>query len=642
MKNNLLILFALFLTTIGYSQFTIDNLTYYIIPNTNTVRINSYNGPGGAVIIPATVTAGGTTYDVIQIDGVVFYQKQLTSVILPNSITSIGSIAFGDNQLTSIVIPNSVTTLGNGAFQQNQLTSVTIPGSISVIESGTFQQNLLTTVTLSDGISTISDFAFYNNQLQDITIPNSMTMMGNSVFDLNPLSTVTSEGTTPAMIETFSQDTFGSNRSAIDLTIPPGTPAAYIAAQWTGFNSVTEAFEVGDTYMVDFITYEITSTAQNNAKAIDYDMAGGTTVSLPTTIPNGLLNYNVTEIGDEAFRDKGLTSVDFPSTMTNFGFAAFAENELTTISIPDGMTSIGDSAFSNNMISSVMLPTSLVIIEGDAFKSNNLQSITIPDNVTTIEGAAFAYNDLTTVALSSSLTTIGQEAFAYNEIASIDIPDSVTTIVEEAFLDNKLTSVSLGSGLTTIANGVFGINELTAITIPDNITSIGEYAFFQNLLTEIVFHEDITSIGSQAFQDNLLTDVFSESLIPPTITTDGGSQDTFDDRSMIDLHIPEGTTNVYVTNAGALWTGFNTVTEILGTSDFALDNAIKIVTSENKVSVVFSNNIKLQNYTVYGLSGAKIATGNATEISTTSFASGVYVIKLDFNKGTLVKKVLVK
>ena len=42
----------------------------------------------------------------------------ITSVIIPNTVTSIGNDAFGGNQLTSVTIPNSVTSIGNSAFRK--------------------------------------------------------------------------------------------------------------------------------------------------------------------------------------------------------------------------------------------------------------------------------------------------------------------------------------------------------------------------------------------------------------------------------------------------------------------------------------------------------------------------------------------
>src|SRR4051794_34590902 len=98
---------------------------YYTIEN-GTITIISYYGPGGEVIIPATISG----LPVTRIGDSVFYGRtNLTSATIPNSVTSIGDAAFGYcTGLTSVTIPNSVTSIGDFAFGYcHSLTSVTIP-----------------------------------------------------------------------------------------------------------------------------------------------------------------------------------------------------------------------------------------------------------------------------------------------------------------------------------------------------------------------------------------------------------------------------------------------------------------------------------------------------------------------------------
>ena len=92
-----------------------------------------------------------------------FYNNKLTSVTLPNSVTSIGNRAFESNKLTSVTIPNSVTSIGLSAFSYNQLTSVTLPNSVRSIGTQAFSHNQLTAVTIPNSVTSIGAQAFYIN-----------------------------------------------------------------------------------------------------------------------------------------------------------------------------------------------------------------------------------------------------------------------------------------------------------------------------------------------------------------------------------------------------------------------------------------------------------------------------------------------
>ncbi len=113
-----------------------------------------------------------------------FSNKDLKSVVIPNSVTTIESSAFENNQLTSVTIPNSVTTIGSHAFIYNQLTSVTIPDSVTTIGAWAFSDNQLTSVTIGSGIQYINQAAFYNDSysnpnLSSITINRSCSDIKN-------------------------------------------------------------------------------------------------------------------------------------------------------------------------------------------------------------------------------------------------------------------------------------------------------------------------------------------------------------------------------------------------------------------------------------------------------------------------------
>ncbi len=111
--------------------------------------------------------------------------------------------------------------------------------------------------------------------------------------------------------------------------------------------------------------------------------------------------------------------VDIPATIsgtpvTIVGEDAFRDKTLTSVTIPNSATVIGKYAFNSNLITSVVIPNSVTIIEVDAFSQNLLTSLTLGNSVSTIEDAAFAGNQLTIVNIPNSVSTIEPVAFVGN------------------------------------------------------------------------------------------------------------------------------------------------------------------------------------------------------------------------------------
>ena len=152
------------------------------------VAITGYNIEGGTdVVIPSDIDGK----KVVAIADFAFQDNQLTSVTIPEGITSVGYGAFSSNQLTSVIIPNSVTSIGRYAFSSNQLTSVTIPDSVASIGFYAFYKNQLTSVTIGNNVASIGWSAFSDNQLTSVTIPDSVTSIGKVAFYRNNLTSVT-------------------------------------------------------------------------------------------------------------------------------------------------------------------------------------------------------------------------------------------------------------------------------------------------------------------------------------------------------------------------------------------------------------------------------------------------------------------
>ena len=330
-----------------------------------------------------------------------FANKNLTSVVIPDSVTTIGNRAFINNQLTSVTIPESVTTIENAAFFNNQLTSVVIPNSVTTIGDWAFQSNQLTSVVIPNSVTTIGDSAFFNNQLTSVTIPESVTTIGDSAFYNNQLTSVE----IPDSVTTIGNYAFSGNQLT-SVTIPDSVTTIVGAFSFNQLTSVV---------IPDSVT-TIGSSAFSGNKLTS------------VVIPN-----SVTTIGSSAFSDNQLTSVVIPNSVTTIGEWAFSGNQLTSVVIPNSVTTIGDSAFYNNQLTSVEIPNSVKTIGEDAFSFNQLTSIVIPDSVTTIGKNAFYKNQLTTVAIGSGIQYIGETAFykysSYNpNLSSITINRSCSDI----------------------------------------------------------------------------------------------------------------------------------------------------------------------------------------------------------------------
>ena len=92
--------------------------------------------------------------------------RSITSFVIPNGTSSIRSFCFSDClSLTSVTIPNTVTTIGSNSFTKTGLTSVTIPESVTFIgKLAFFLSNSLTSITcLSETPPALGNYnnAFY-------------------------------------------------------------------------------------------------------------------------------------------------------------------------------------------------------------------------------------------------------------------------------------------------------------------------------------------------------------------------------------------------------------------------------------------------------------------------------------------------
>ena len=164
--------------------------------------------------------------DTKTIDQAAFTENELTSVVIPNSVTTIGIGAFYKNKLTSVVIPNSVITIDKSAFRNNELTSVTIGKSVTTIGIGAFADNYLENVEIPNSVTIIGNYAFYNNKLTSVVIPDSVKTIGNNAFNNNKLTSIE----IPDSVETIGKGAFRNNELKF-VKIPDSVKGTFLINQ---------------------------------------------------------------------------------------------------------------------------------------------------------------------------------------------------------------------------------------------------------------------------------------------------------------------------------------------------------------------------------------------------------------------------
>ena len=242
-------------------------------------------------------------------------------VIFDKPITKIHDYAFyACYILTSITIPDSVTSIGNSVFRAC--------GSL---------QEFKGMLASEDGRCLIIDGtlnAFAPAGLTEYTIPNSVTTIGNSAFyDCWRLTSIT----IPGSVTTIGESAFWKCSSLTSITIPNSVTTIGEAA-FLFCESLTSVY-INDIAAWCNISF---SSAESNPIYHTGNLYLNNELVTDLTIPD-----SVTTIGNYAFRGcSSLTSVTIPDSVTTIGNYAFIGcSSLTSVTIPDSITMIAYGAF---------------------------------------------------------------------------------------------------------------------------------------------------------------------------------------------------------------------------------------------------------------------------------------------------------
>ncbi len=507
--------------SIGFSQtYTTGNWTYtidYSDPSAGKATITSYSGPGGSVVIPATlaglqVVAVGAANPWSLLGPFVgpfeSVKTSMSSVTIPDGVTRIGSGAFyGCTGLTDVTIPDSVTSIGAfgpgylGAFYGcTGLTNVSLPQNLQSIGDSTFADCTgLTSVSIPDSVASIGSSAFAGcTGLTSVTYPKGLNpyslYSGSSIFSgCTGLTSVT----IPHGVTGISSYAFSGCASLADVTIPDSVTRIEnnAFAQCTSLNSVTVGS--GVTYIAagafDSST-ELTSIYfRGNMPSVGGAIFGGIT-------PAGIVYYPVGSAG------WGATYVGWPTQ----AYILPPTPDPSPTPTPTPNPSPTPTPTPNPS------PTPTPVTEWTYDLNGSNEAI-----ITGFAGLGGA------VEIPSSIDGYPVKQVGYNwmpifgysntSVTSVTIPNSVTSIGDNAFYECKgLTDVTIPDSVTSIGSSAFqSCTGLASVSIPDSVTSIGVYAFdgCTGLTTVLIPSRFTAQIGAIGFVGQLATDLMANGLV---------------------------------------------------------------------------------------------------------------------------------
>ena len=475
----------------GFTVKVADNCTKYVEENgaiyssdkALLLYVNeSAAGDNGVFTIPSTVT---------EIAPYAFaYNKKINKVIIPNSVetlgdyvfayTSIKSVewsktgariaaipagAFNGSALTGIVLPDSVVSVGDYAFAKSALTSFAAD-CLQSLGNNVFEScNALTEIALCDGIKSMGDKVFANClSLSIVTMPSVETLGSFTFSGADSLKKVIfgADATTTGKY-TFVKTSWQPGSYYYDYV---GMPVEEVVFLGEKIQTIGEGAFYGCEKLVTLSLPASVTTIESYAFA-------------NTKALTSLNLENVEVFGDYAMFGSGVTTLQLNSAKI-IGEFAFAIDSETNSDVETAYTAvlmpvveeIGNFAFYNSALTSVELPASLQKLGYGVFMSSaKLAEVKVAaenEHFFVEKGVLYRYIDKTakTYEICSYPTALEGEGEA--KARTYAIKDGTVAVLAYAFAD-------LNKGV------------LDKVVLPYSMKTIGDSAFYASGAKEFTF-----------------------------------------------------------------------------------------------------------------------------------------------------------
>ena len=624
----------------------------------------------------------------------------VTSITIPNSVTSIGSNAFRECVgLTSFTIPNSVTSIGSNAFRDCVgLTSFTIPNSVTSIGIAAFygtayyndvsnwNNNVLykdncllkalngfsTSYSIQNNTRLIADYAFYSTVLTSVTIPSSVTSIGDAAFaNCYDLTSIT----IPSSVTSIGAGTFYNCVGLTSVTIPNSVASIGDSAFYNcrGLTSVTignNVICIGTGSFGNCSSIGRIDLKSVTPPSISSNSFQGVSSAISVYIPCGSLsNYSNSNWGSifPNLQESQMFSLGVAVNDSAMGMALILSNTCANTAIQaypyEGYNFVGwsDGNTMNPRLVTLTRDTVFTAIFESNIQSHTITVMSANNSMGTVSGGG-TYEHGTIIMLTATPSP-GYNFVSWND-GNTDNPRTITVTEDATYIASfaegdaqtyTITAMSANNSMGTVSGGGT-YPEGTLVTL--TATPIGNYVFVgwndgntDNPRT-ITVTEDATYIGSFAEEDaqTYTITVLSANNSMGTVTGSG----TY----------PEGTV---VTIAAIPTEGYRFVSWNDGNTDnprtiTVTEDATYIATFEEGVGIesrdmlselafypnptrgiITFNRNDIMKVEVLDAMGRMVAVyENAYTIDISKLAKGYYAMRITTPEGVAVRKVIRK
>ena len=470
-----------------------------------------------------------------------YYCYGLTSVTIPDSVTSIGYSVFRScDSLANILIPPHLSKFAKSLKSGNSATVfIASPATNGVYPVFTFSDNSLpsgqigkryATWVVADGESSNTVYSVSSGSL-----PAGLSLSPDGLLSGNPTEAVqnqsvtisTSDGQSHTFTITIRPVDYGWLTSGIwKYEVENDEAVIRFCTQQTGSVTVPETingYPVRSIEAVHVADYDVDGVMTN---IFIPEVVFEPKISL-VSLPSNLRNF-----GTGAVAGSSISSLNIPNGVTNIGYyAATLCSNMVSMAIGSGVKSIQDAAFHDcASLRSVSIPNSVVDMGTEAFSACvALRTATVGSGLRSIPKGTFAgCLSLIDVSIPSSITNIEDSAFTYcGSLKHVKLPDSVTAIGFTSFmycvsleefrcppnLDRMgswafggcvaMTNFTASPLLEELPDYAFTVcNSLGQIAIPEKCRKLGVACFSRcTSLTNIVWNDCLDDIGLNCFSE---------------------------------------------------------------------------------------------------------------------------------------------